>query len=768
MEPDVKKLMGDWSSTEWKKFENLWDRCFSKQFNQKYKASAKCYKKNVQISDYILGGAGKKTKLFEFDGLVVLTDDHKPIMAKTGNRTPLIVNFEYTIKKGKALDYWTLETKASDGKLIKLMKFMNTNGNPAERKERLKRLGSKYSSAFPNEEDFDTAYLIGIDRFREINLSDNVTEIQNNVDKEFGAGSAKVSAISNTGAITVEMDGFTIIAGILNLGQCADHMATVHSLSKHLNTTNDMKRLFFERGLFEVTEKLAGREYSLLSNDPLPSIPVTVLSSEAPDSVSNLHSSKVSPMHGHNVETYRLRIRLVDLLRLCTVERTLNDVGRLQRLPVSRHLKMIAMEGINEGREFVNPVVISTTHDFKVERDPTTKADYLKPTSMSKNMEHYSWALIDGQHRIFSGYLVDLSTPKLANVEFDAVIRYLNPNKIPSESMDDINAQTFFDLNYRSLPPKADIALVRSTEISAWPNGWIPYQTRLVIYSSRIHAARFLLELNKKGPLKDRFGLGGEKFGATQIGLSSASTYLGDTYNHFDFFFQYKNGGTPNHHKHSIGPLYASWNVKSSSGRLVYPDNKEWMASQPAYEAISQPNGLEDNVKIGKTCKQLEDRGFWENIAKDFNQFLKQIMDNFDPLKHKFKVGGKDIDWTDSMNCLYISKNSGGLPALFGAWFAYVKKHRPPSRSGAKHAVSKNYDPKIGKALAKFFEDKIHAKNPGIPGASNTHGLFKNSDGNDCKHNYSSALGMKLFRSDLIAVINDAMKWKGTSDEIEF
>ena len=44
-------------------------------------------------------------------------------------------------------------------------------------------------------------------------------------------------------------------------------MATIHSLSKHLNGTNDMKKLFFERGLFEVTEKLVSRDYSLLSID---------------------------------------------------------------------------------------------------------------------------------------------------------------------------------------------------------------------------------------------------------------------------------------------------------------------------------------------------------------------------------------------------------------------------------------------------------------------------------------------------------------------
>ena len=82
----------------------------------------------------------------------------------------------------------------------------------------------------------------------------------------------------------------------------------------------------------------------------------------------------------------QVEVRLSQLLRLCTVERTLNDVGRLQRLPVSRHLKMIAMEGINQLREFVNPVAIATTQDFQVERDPTTGVDYLKPPVLKNTL----------------------------------------------------------------------------------------------------------------------------------------------------------------------------------------------------------------------------------------------------------------------------------------------------------------------------------------------------------------------------------------------
>ena len=129
MERDVRTFMGAWESKDYKKFENLWDRCFKQQFNEKFKPSAKCYKNNVGITEYILKGKGKKTgKLFEFDGLVVLTDDHKPIMAKTGNRTPLIINFEYIIFNPNSL-FVKLKLFQDPLKKILKYKFMFLGGN---------------------------------------------------------------------------------------------------------------------------------------------------------------------------------------------------------------------------------------------------------------------------------------------------------------------------------------------------------------------------------------------------------------------------------------------------------------------------------------------------------------------------------------------------------------------------------------------------------------------------------------------------------------
>ena len=77
------------------------------------------------------------------------------------------------------------------------------------------------------------------------------------------------------------MDDFKIVASILTKGQCADHLSTVYSLSKNLNETSEMKKLYFEQTLFQLTEKAVGENYALLAR--LESeIPVTVLSSKDP------------------------------------------------------------------------------------------------------------------------------------------------------------------------------------------------------------------------------------------------------------------------------------------------------------------------------------------------------------------------------------------------------------------------------------------------------------------------------------------------------
>ena len=119
-------------------------------------------------------------------------------------------------------------------------------------------------------------------------------------------------------------------------------------------------------------------------------------------------------------------------------------------------------------------------------------------------------------------------------------------------------------------------------------------------------------------------------------------------------------------------------------------------------------------------------------------------MDNFDLISTSSRlVPNRLIGPMRRIVC--TSQNSGGLPALFGAWFYGVKNtdhHHVPEQNTQSRIISTQ---KLVR-LWRNFEDKIHAKNPGIPGASTTHGLFKNSDGKDCDK-IASAVGMKLFKT---------------------
>ena len=127
---EVKKLLSEWKGSDGPTFEKLWTRCFTKQFNQKFKPNGSCFPGKVQVSDYVMEGLGSKKKKFEFDGFVGMLDDHAPF-DNDGNRTPVIINFEYSVSNSaNALDYWTKEdsTNPSYGKLIKLLRFMDLDG----------------------------------------------------------------------------------------------------------------------------------------------------------------------------------------------------------------------------------------------------------------------------------------------------------------------------------------------------------------------------------------------------------------------------------------------------------------------------------------------------------------------------------------------------------------------------------------------------------------------------------------------------------------
>ena len=88
---------------------------------------------------------------------------------------------------------------------------------------------------------------------------------------------------------------------------------------------------------------------------------------------------------------------------------------------------MIAMEGINQLREFVN--VCGNRYHSRFSSAYVAFLPTMELMMMNVIWKNFKTLLmgINRLDRVFSGYLVDLS--KLANVEFDAVIRYLDPDQ---------------------------------------------------------------------------------------------------------------------------------------------------------------------------------------------------------------------------------------------------------------------------------------------------------------------------------------------------
>ena len=110
----------------------------------------------------------------------------------------------------------------------------------------------------------------------------------------------------------------------------------------------------------------------------------------------------------------------------------------------------------------------------------------------------------------------------------------------------------------------------------------------------------------------------GEKLHEQMIGSEDA-LYTYEYDRHFKIL--------PSINNWSRDPARIGKGVKVDPGFTYCSDNnKEWMKRFPAYDKISEPHGLRDNEKRGLTCRELEQRGFWQTVAKDFKQFLKEII----------------------------------------------------------------------------------------------------------------------------------------------
>jgi len=224
---------------------------------------------------------------------------------------------------------------------------------------------------------------------------------------------------------------------------------------------------------------------------------------------------------GKSVIFQRFAVDPFDLMRLCTVLRLVTDHAYLQRLPDGPHLQAMADEVSNGGR-FPTPVLCIPSHDVGID----SKSSTIKQKGGAP-IPPYQWHLVDGQHRAFCYYLVDPGK----EVQTIDVNCYTLANDADKAS---VSSTLFLDVNYKAIKPPIDLALSHHALASSWPRAsWIcrkaskdcPYHDSQ-IYSSRVLATRFLLELNGKSLVfKEFFKLAGAK-DSGKSSVQSLSTYL--------------------------------------------------------------------------------------------------------------------------------------------------------------------------------------------------------------------------------------------------
>ncbi len=265
--------------------------------------------------------------------------------------------------------------------------------------------------------------------------------------------------------------------------------------------------LLDERFLFELTS-LAGEPRLL---DPMP----------RRIDVEEVTSGVNIQVDGRAVMFQRFSIEPFDLIRLCTVLRLVTDYAFLQRLPDGPHLESMARE-VSTGGRFPTPVLCIPTRDVVID----SGASAVKQSGGAP-VPPYQWHLVDGQHRAYCYYLVEPGR-HVQNIDVNCYSLTNDHDKAV------VASALFLNVNYKAIKPPIDLALAHHALALSWPRtNWVcrkpsrdcPYSDSK-LYSSRILATRFLLELNEKSSLFKGFF---KQPGAKDPGKSSVqslSTYM--------------------------------------------------------------------------------------------------------------------------------------------------------------------------------------------------------------------------------------------------
>jgi hypothetical protein len=550
-----------------------------------------------------------------------------PVYSLNGTLQECVFNFEDTTASHstpkKMKDYWFNDRSGSNGKLLKLLDILKTDGtNTFEKKhsERRSRGQAKYKK-ISKITDLHRAYLIGTaSHYEEYpTVADWEAEITARLNATHPG--CTVSACGS-GIKIVTQENHAVYFNILNKGQVCDFWAVVAALA---DANPDEFGNKFERHLVEITSTFDDYDAVLTTK--------TSLDCKA-EKIYTRVDGEDREVEGFPSKVHRFRAKASKIAPLCRVTRTMRREGALQRMPDRSHMTQISK---SLGKKlFINPIVITTNSLMKRNSNQGKKIERVD----GQKIEPQCWDLIDGQHRIFASYLTD------EDPEFDVVL--FSFENLNQEESDLVNSSIFYDLNYRQKNADYEIALSRSSTLRKWSRGGWDDDTS-ILPSRRVLAARFLIDLGeyKNGVLHNAFAYRGEQSDGS-MSIKSLTTYLGI---HFNMYNHPRN-------KHPLG-------IPPRSVLYPYHINQVKFRNNPIAFNIKTEYGIAGAQQHGPTPYDLEQRKFWSTLVKDFSVFLDKIS--------KTTNGTKRLAKEDLRKML--TGKAFTLPAMFEFFLIYSIKH---------------------------------------------------------------------------------------------
>lgn len=407
-----------------------------------------------------------------------------------------------------------------------------------------------------------------------------------------------------------------IFVGQLTRSETVDLFLTIKEIDID-NLPSGRRKALFERFLWTLTASALG----ISDEDAVDCGAVC-----STDTAS--HRGKISPLDGYAdlgpspfeidgnkilAQVHQFKLKQSELVRMISVPRTIQGPSQLQRPVYSPHLKGMA-QAIDKNKRFPLPIVVSMDGQSRIKLDgggQSVQSERCPYTIVCP----YGWEVTDGQHRIFSYYY----TTGTKDIEID-VHAYEFPTNTNPKDIRKAMGEVFFDINHRGLPPAKEPAMEYYARLVRHSKNPWTFRTKFrdvqgekQIHSSRLHAMRFLMELNKLSMFQDVFNLTGVR-GSEGYPINSILT------NSTDYFeFAIDTDGEPRTSK-SIQEKYQQTDKKgksiapTSTKRAVFPDKTTWKGFTKGPTNYAGPMPYD-----------LVQTGFYELLTKDFVRFCQNI-----------------------------------------------------------------------------------------------------------------------------------------------